>query len=76
MTESYVVCKPCPPIIQRGSSYQLKGPLEDDLVFVGGVALNPCIQKLLERSVGRPVLIPEYPQITGALGCALAGFRV
>jgi (R)-2-hydroxyacyl-CoA dehydratese activating ATPase len=63
-------------IVARSVNLIGKVSLEDDLVFVGGVALNPCIHKLLERSVNQLVLIPEDPQITGALGCALAGFRV
>ena len=45
--------------------------IEDDMVFVGGVALNQCIKKLFEATLGKTVYIPEDPQIVGALGCAL-----
>ncbi|HBZ00837.1 MAG TPA: 3-hydroxyacyl-ACP dehydratase, partial [candidate division Zixibacteria bacterium] len=44
-----------------------------DLVFVGGAALNPCIRKLMEDSLGIPVIVPSDPQIVGAYGCALFG---
>jgi predicted CoA-substrate-specific enzyme activase len=43
------------------------------LVFAGGVAYNRCIQQLLKGSLKIPLLIPEDPQIVGALGAAIAG---
>ncbi len=46
--------------------------VEDDLLFVGGVAYNSCIRELLQRDLNRQIQIPEDPQIVGALGCALA----
>jgi (R)-2-hydroxyacyl-CoA dehydratese activating ATPase len=46
-------------------------PAFDSLVFAGGVARNKCIKHLLERSLKLPVLVPEEPQIVGALGAAL-----
>ncbi|MCD6291960.1 MAG: 3-hydroxyacyl-ACP dehydratase [Deltaproteobacteria bacterium] len=39
--------------------------------FVGGVAWNPCIHKLLKEQLQKPVLIPENPQMCGAYGAAL-----
>ena len=44
---------------------------EGAIVFTGGVAKNPCIQKLLAQKSGREVLVPEDPQLIGALGAAL-----
>jgi predicted CoA-substrate-specific enzyme activase len=41
------------------------------LVFCGGVALNPAVKKYLEEEFGFGVLIPELPQLTGAIGAAL-----
>lgn len=45
------------------------------LVFTGGVANNPCIRALLVSAVGGSadddLLIPEMPDMTGALGAAL-----
>lgn len=46
---------------------------ESPLVFTGGVARNPCVVRLLEEALGEPPLIPEEPDLTGALGAALHG---
>jgi predicted CoA-substrate-specific enzyme activase len=46
--------------------------VEPDVVLAGGVARNPCIRVLLERRLGVPLLVPEEPQVVGALGAALA----
>ena len=43
----------------------------DSVVFAGGVANNPCMRELLADSLGADVLVPETPQMTGALGAAL-----
>lgn len=43
-----------------------------ELVFAGGVARNPCLRALLEERLGLPLLVPENPQIVGALGAALS----
>jgi len=50
--------------------------LRKQVVFAGGGALNPGLQKLLSRKLGVELIIPEKPQIMGALGAAiLAGTR-
>lgn len=41
------------------------------IVFSGGVANNPCIRELIAQKLKREVLIPENPQMMGALGAAL-----
>ena len=46
-------------------------PAFDSLVFSGGVACNPCLRRLLEKTLGVPVTVPEDPQLVGALGAAL-----
>jgi predicted CoA-substrate-specific enzyme activase len=46
------------------------------LLFAGGVAHNPCIKSLLEESLGEPVLVPDQPDLVGALGAALYGERL
>jgi predicted CoA-substrate-specific enzyme activase len=47
-------------------------PLAGDVVMTGGVvAHNPVIVDLVSEALGRTVLVPEYPQYTGALGAAL-----
>lgn len=44
---------------------------EGDIVFTGGVAKNQCMRTLLAEKLGHRVLIPEDPQLVGALGAAL-----
>jgi predicted CoA-substrate-specific enzyme activase len=45
------------------------------VVFTGGVALIPGMNKALERIIGQPVIIAPYPQMTGALGAAILAAR-
>jgi activator of 2-hydroxyglutaryl-CoA dehydratase len=46
------------------------------VLFAGGVAHNPCIKSLLEESLGEPVLIPDHPDLVGALGAAIYGQKL
>ncbi|MEE8471128.1 MAG: acyl-CoA dehydratase activase [Dehalococcoidia bacterium] len=43
----------------------------EQVVFTGGVAKNLGVKDSLEAAIGLPILIPEEPQIVGALGAAL-----
>ena len=46
--------------------------LSERVVITGGVvAHNPYLGEMLEKITGRAILIPEYPQLTGAVGAAL-----
>lgn len=45
--------------------------VEGDLVISGGGAKNRGLVKKIEEKVGMKALIPEEPQMTGALGAAL-----
>ncbi len=45
----------------------VKGPI----LFAGGVAQNPCMRHLLEEALDTHILVPENPQMVGALGAAL-----
>ncbi|UCC66136.1 MAG: 2-hydroxyglutaryl-CoA dehydratase, partial [Deltaproteobacteria bacterium] len=40
------------------------------LVFQGGVAFNPGIQKALEDELGLPLVVPPHFEVMGALGAA------
>lgn len=42
-----------------------------DVIFTGGVAKNIGVKKSLEEEIGMPILVPDEPQIIGALGAAL-----
>lgn len=43
----------------------------NDVVFTGGVAKNVGIKEAMENEIGLQILIPEEPQIMGALGAAM-----
>jgi predicted CoA-substrate-specific enzyme activase len=44
----------------------------DNVVMTGGVvANNPYLVSMTEEIIGRKILVPEYPQLTGAVGAAL-----
>ncbi len=45
--------------------------IEKDLVMSGGVAKNKGVIRALEEKVGFKILVPEEPQIVGALGAAI-----
>jgi predicted CoA-substrate-specific enzyme activase len=46
--------------------------LSDRVVMTGGVvAHNPYLVKMVEEITEREILVPEYPQLTGAVGAAL-----
>ena len=45
------------------------------IMFAGGVAQNSCVVNLLRKELGVEVMIPDDPQLVGALGCALHGER-
>jgi (R)-2-hydroxyacyl-CoA dehydratese activating ATPase len=42
-----------------------------DILMAGGVALDPCFVDLLAQKLGRPVVVPEHPQLVTAIGAAL-----
>jgi len=60
-------------IASRALTMLGKLPKFNNLVFAGGVAYNPCMQQILHKKLGVPVLVATDPQILGALGAALAG---
>ncbi len=68
---------PLPEIVKAAFRSVVKRVLEMDplagqAVMTGGVvAHNPIIVELLSEALGRDVLVPDYPQYTGAYGAAL-----
>lgn len=58
-------------VISRVSGMIKRVSGEGDIVFTGGVAHNPCMQQLVAEKLDREVLVPENPQLVGALGAAL-----
>ena len=50
--------------------------LTDKVVMTGGVvAHNPYLVEMTEGIIGRSILVPEFPQLTGAIGAALYGME-
>ena len=47
--------------------------VEPDVVFTGGVAMNPGVVRALGKKLGCEVRVPEQPLLSGALGAALLG---
>jgi len=46
--------------------------LSQNVVMTGGVvAHNPHLVRMMEELIGRPILVPVKPQLTGAIGAAL-----
>lgn len=43
----------------------------DILIFTGGVALGQAIRDIIEKEMAVRVVVPQYPQLNGALGCAV-----
>lgn len=62
-------------IVSRAASLLQKVGVTQDVVFVGGVARNEAMVALLQKELGVPVHTPRNPQIIGALGGALHGYR-
>ena len=43
----------------------------DIIVFTGGVAMGPAVAHWVRKEVGGQVVVPAYPQLNGAIGCAI-----
>jgi predicted CoA-substrate-specific enzyme activase len=60
-------------IVQRTAAMLRRVGVCSPLVFAGGVAHNPCVIKLLEEELGQAVIVPNDPDMVGAIGAALYG---
>ncbi len=60
-------------IVQRTVAMLHRVGLTPPLCFAGGVAHNSCVVKLLEESLQTTLIVPEQPDLVGALGAALYG---
>jgi predicted CoA-substrate-specific enzyme activase len=63
-------------IISRTVAMLRRVGVTPPLLFAGGVAHNPCIRSLLAESLGEPILVPDQPDLVGALGAALYGQKL
>jgi activator of 2-hydroxyglutaryl-CoA dehydratase len=62
-------------VVNRLSSMLNRLGYGDAVVFTGGVAKNRYMVAALAEKLGVPILVPEQPDLTGALGAALHGAR-
>ncbi|NLI82884.1 MAG: 3-hydroxyacyl-ACP dehydratase [Deltaproteobacteria bacterium] len=62
-------------IVQRTLSMLRRVGVEQPVLFAGGVAHNACVKQLLEEQLNTPVLVPQEPDMLGALGAAVYGSR-
>ena len=58
-------------IASRVAKIARKLRIEPDVVFTGGVAKNKGVVKAMADNLGCPILVPDEPLISGALGAAL-----
>ena len=63
-------------VVRRAVGMIKRVSSNEPIVFAGGVAKNPCMRRLLEEALKQDVLIPEDPQMVGALGAALLSGRM
>ena len=58
-------------IVERTAAMLRRIGVSAPLFFAGGVAHNPCVVKLLEEELRLPVVVPENPDMVGAIGASL-----
>lgn len=61
----------CAAIAQRVNSLATRVGMTPEVMMTGGVARNAGVVRSLEKAIGMPVIVPDEPQIVGALGAAL-----
>ncbi|MBW2345428.1 MAG: 3-hydroxyacyl-ACP dehydratase [Deltaproteobacteria bacterium] len=58
-------------VVKRAAGMMKRVSVIEPILFAGGAARNPCMRRLLEQALGKDILVPENPQMVGALGAAL-----
>jgi predicted CoA-substrate-specific enzyme activase len=58
-------------VVSRTANMLRRVGAQTPVVFAGGVACNPCMVDLMSSSLGTRPLVPEQPDMNGALGAAL-----
>ena len=53
----------------------LIGLKSDKIIFTGGVAIGYAIKHFIETELNVEVIVPEYPQLNGAIGCIAYGIE-
>ncbi|MBI5016439.1 MAG: hypothetical protein HZB55_13245 [Deltaproteobacteria bacterium] len=58
-------------IVAKVTSVSRREGFEPDVVLTGGVARNAGVVQAFRRHLGMDIKVPEFPEITGALGAAI-----
>lgn len=66
-----IVAGLCRSIARRVGSMARRVGVDPEVAFAGGVARNVGVVRALEEVLGERLIVPEEPQIVGALGAAL-----
>jgi predicted CoA-substrate-specific enzyme activase len=66
-----IVAGICRSIAKRVGGMARRVGVEPPVAFAGGVAKNVGVVRALEEVLGETLIVPEEPQIVGALGAAL-----
>jgi predicted CoA-substrate-specific enzyme activase len=66
-----IVAGICRSIAKRVGGMARRVGVEPPVAFAGGVAKNVGVVRALEEVLGEALIVPEEPQIVGALGAAL-----
>jgi predicted CoA-substrate-specific enzyme activase len=66
-----IVAGICRSIARRVGGMARRVGVEPPVAFAGGVAKNVGVVRALEEVLGETLIVPEEPQIVGALGAAL-----
>jgi CoA-substrate-specific enzyme activase, putative len=57
--------------VRRAVGMLKRVSVKKPIIFAGGVARNLCMRRLLEEALEKDILVPENPQMVGALGAAI-----
>ena len=58
-------------VVRRAVGMLKRVSVEEPIVFAGGVARNLCMRRLIGEALEKDILVPENPQMAGALRAAL-----
>ena len=58
-------------VVKRAVGMLNRVGAQGPIVFSGGVAQNPCMVQMVADALKKEVLVPENPQMMGALGAAI-----
>jgi len=63
-------------VVRRAVGMLKRTSVKEAIIFAGGVARNPCIRRLLEKAMDKDIMVPEDPQMVGAMGAALLAEKI